>query len=97
MNKTSRTISKCIYEHNRDFKLGDSCYSLVKYYLETDQSFNCWDSKMIIRIHNNQHRKIVESNIISNYNMIKQRPYTINLSLSFVELVLNRYNIHYIN
>ena len=43
----------------------------------------------IISIHNKQHRKIVESCIISYYNTIKQRPSFFNLSPS-VKLILNK-------
>ena len=34
---------------------------------------------MLASIYNKQHRKIVESNIISNYNTIQQRPDFFNL------------------
>ena len=38
--------------------------------------------------------KIVESNIISNHNTIKQKPIFFNLSLYSVKLELNSYKIH---
>ena len=47
---------------------------------------------MLVNMHSKQHRKIVESNIISNYNQIKQKPGLINLSPYLVKLVLNSYN-----
>ena len=39
---------------------------------ETKHSFDFKDSKMLVNIHFKQHKKIVESSIISNYNTIKQ-------------------------
>ena len=54
---------------------------------------------MLIHIHNKQHRKIIESNIILNYHNIKQtkRPVFSNLTLYKVTLVLNSHNITYLN
>ena len=53
-----------IYEYKSDFKLCDSRKALVKHNLETNHSFNFKDSFVIVRIHYNQHWKIVEFYII---------------------------------
>ena len=42
---------------------------------------------MLVNIHNQQHRKIVEASIISKYNTIKQRPGFFNLSPYLVKLI----------
>ena len=65
-------------------------YALLKHILEANQSHNLKDSKMIVRIHTNQHRKIVESSIISNYNLIKLRPVYFSSSLFLVRLDANK-------
>ena len=48
--------------------------SFVKHNFKTNPNFNFKDSKMLLYVHNKQHKKIVESRIISNYNDIKQKP-----------------------
>ena len=70
VGETSRTIYKRYYEHIQDFILVHG-NALVKRNLETKDSFNFKDSKMIVKVHNNQLRNIVESSIISNH-IIKQ-------------------------
>ena len=69
MDETLQSIEKLIYEHNRDMETGDDKNTLEKYNLETNLNFN--DFKMLVNIHNKQHRKIVKSSFISNYNTIR--------------------------
>ena len=45
---------------------------LLKHNLETNHDFNFKASKIFVYVHNKQQRKIVDSNIISNYNTINQ-------------------------
>ena len=72
VGETFKTINKRIYAHKRDFKFRNFLNALSKGNLETNCNFK--DSKIFARIHNNQYRNIVEINIISNYNKIKQKP-----------------------
>ena len=57
---------------------------------------------MLINIHKKQHKKIVDSSIISNYNTVKQRPiflcffFLSNLSY-LVQLMLKSYEVQYLN
>ena len=69
----NQSIHIYIYEHMRDKKIGDVKNALVTYNLETNHNFNFKDYKMVVNIHNKQHRKIVEFIIISKYNTMKQR------------------------
>ena len=65
-----------------------------KHNLETKRNFNFKDSKIFGKIRNQQHKKIVESSIISNDNTIKQKQVSFDFS-SLVQLRLNSYNIPY--
>ena len=56
IDESSRTNKKHIYKHILDFKLGDFWNPLVKHNLETIHNFNYKDSKMLVKVHNNQHR-----------------------------------------
>ena len=47
---------------------------MVRCNLETNHNFEFKDSKMWVNINNKNHQKIVESSIIPNYRIIKQRP-----------------------
>ena len=69
MGETSRSIKKRNYEHEMDNKIGNKINALVKHNLETHHILT-----LKIPVHNKQHRKIIESRIISNHYTIKQKP-----------------------
>ena len=52
---------------------------------------------MLVSIHNKQHRKLVDSNFISNHITIKEKTTLFNSSSYLVKLVLNSYNILYLD
>ena len=61
--ENSRKIQKHL-KNIQDLKFGD--FRNAKHNLETKHSFNSKDSKLLIEIQNNQHRRIVPFNLISN-------------------------------
>ena len=97
IDETLRLIKACIYEHIKDFRNRNVRNTLVKHNLETKNSFNFTDSKMLVNIHNKMYINIVESNIISNYNTIKYQHVFFNLSPYLVKSVINSYNITCLN
>ena len=66
----------------------------MKHNSETKHNVNVKDSKILVKIHNEQHRKFVESSFIFNYDTFKQTLDSLSLSPPpLVELILNNYNI----
>ena len=56
-------------------------------------SFNFFNSKMLVDVHNEQYRNIVQFSILPNYNITKERSVFFNLLPFIVKKVQNSYNI----
>jgi len=95
IGETSRHIDQRIREHKRDIRNGQMNNALTKHISETNHSFNFKESKLLVRIHNKNERKIVESSTISIFNTIKQRPGFFLLSPYLSKIVLMNYKIPY--
>ena len=80
MDETFCQIPKQIFEHKRDLKEGDENNAIGRINSEINHSVK--DSKMLVDIHNKKKitERIVESSIVSIYNIIKQRSSLLNFS-----------------
>ena len=94
IGETWGSIKKHTHGHIRYFKIGNTS---EVYILETKYSFNHNDSKMLINLHNKQHRKGIESSILSNYNTDRNWAGFYNLTAYLVKLALNYLNIPCLN
>ena len=96
IGETSRNLQIRLKEHKKDIRIGNLNNALFQHISLSNHNLDFTSAKMLIYIHNERQRRILEAAAISLCNSLNTRPGFYNISPYSSKSILNSYNIFHL-